>query len=172
MVPENRYRLSDKYSFEFTPQTTNSILINNTDKSPIDLSKLDIRIYKLPAYIEYRHDLCRLFSCMSIGGIHDDTVFNLIGNDPNITYDMKFNADIAKYIYLKYSVECDSQTAQFFFLNTESDTLTENYSKTFTISPYDGKREYIIDMSDNPEWRGIIHMIRFDPVSYDNGNLR
>lgn len=170
-ISANQYRITNKYSYEFTPQTINNIKIRNGDGSPPDLSKLDIRIFKLPAFIECNHDICRLFSCKYVGNIlenNTDSVFELIGSDPNITYDIKFNADIAKYIYIKYSVKCDSQTAQLFFLNINRDTLLEEYSKIFTISPYDEKREYIIDMSDNPEWRGIIRMVRFDPVSYDN----
>jgi len=94
----------------------------------------------------------------------------VVGRDPGIVYGTKQKLDAggAKYIYAKYRTTCESETAQFYFATDLYPAMSEKQSKTYTISPNSPSYEYIIDMSDKPEWKGILNQLRFDPVGYDN----
>ena len=52
------------------------------------------------------------------------------------------------------------------------DEVCELYSKRFAVAPTDDIYEYVIDMSDHPNWKGRIRVLRFDPVSFDNEDER
>ena len=101
---------------------------------------------------------------------NDVFVCTVTGHDPGILYDLKYglDGDKAKYIYAKYRSTCDSETAQFYFATEDNPALSEVQSKIYTISPNDAAYEHIIDMSDKPEWKGMISQMRFDPLSNDN----
>lgn len=148
-----------------------------------DIRKLDFYIYKPSNKVLWNFTSSRYLYCERKTDIQfsefESTIlqnetneqkkkFKIIENDPNITYDINFDADKLKYIYIKYNVSCLSETAQLFFSSYDYPILSEIKSKVFTISPNDKSFEYILDMSDNERWSGIVKQLRFDPVSYDN----
>ena len=108
-----------------------------------------------------------LFVCADLeSDLHIDRSVHasIYGRDPSIWTKQDFFADELKYLHFCYHTTCQSNTAEILFTNDEGVTSR----KRFTIVPMAGIYEYILDMSDHPDWKGRIQMLRFDPISYDS----
>lgn len=86
------------------------------------------------------------------------------GIDPYIWFETPFSADEQAYLYLRYKTNCQSQAADIYFRDYEEHVG----GKKITIAPMNEFYEYIVDMSDCESWKGMIRMLRIDPVDYDN----
>lgn len=96
--------------------------------------------------------------------------FSIIGKDANILCTRcSIDPCNAKYIYIRYKIIGYSAVGQVFFNTINAPQLSEKRSKIFTVSPNDTMQEYIIDMSDCPEWKDGITAVRIDPTGYDVG---
>ena len=86
------------------------------------------------------------------------------GRDPSIWMKQDFFAKDLKYLHFRYRTDCQSNIAEVIFTNDDGKTSR----KCFAVAPMDNMYEHILDMSDNPDWKGRIQMVRFDPISYDS----
>ena len=95
----------------------------------------------------------------------------IYGRDPFIVNKAEFNGGEAKYIYLKFKTACISENAQMFFTTPDETDFSEEKAISFPICQ-NLMYEYVVDMSDNKLWNGIINKLRFDPICYDNGDKK
>jgi hypothetical protein len=91
------------------------------------------------------------------------------GNDPYFysPSNLNINGDTNKIIKFGFSSYgyTGSDTVQVFFTTNTSTNWEEAKSKTISVTPSTGIKEYILDMSNVPKWTGTIQQIRFDPSS-------
>lgn len=180
-----QYNILHKNQMNFRPKKVDWFEYSETESEYLhrDMGKLDFYIYKPTDKVYLDFSMSRYQSCerqadmdsseLNLNALQNLTSkpnnsFRLIGKDPVICYDINFDADKLKYVYLKYNTSCLSENAQLFFATYDNPFLFEDQSKIFTISPNDKPFEYILDMSDNVKWNGVAKEVRFDPVSYDN----
>jgi len=106
------------------------------------------------------------FSEINYGENIECSVYN---NNPYFVMDGKYiNADVSKYVYIKYETLSDSEAAQVWFVAEKNENFFPDKLKTFTIKPGKGMVEYKIDMSNTTKWKGMIGRLRFDPIHYDH----
>ncbi len=92
--------------------------------------------------------------------------FEVIGTDPYfILPQTRIDTDDFRYLNVKLKNSGPNQEAQFFW-TTESDPIwNEAKSHKFLVIPNDSDfREYVVDLTNNPFWTGIVKQVRFDPV--------
>lgn len=91
------------------------------------------------------------------------------GNEARLSLNLlKLDAQAAKYVRIRYSNHTNSEIGHLFFATYSEIGLSVTKSKTFTIDHIGETVEYVLDMSENSDWNGIIKNIRFDPVGFDN----
>ena len=178
VIYERQYNILHKDRIEFKPKIIKWFEYceaeNNTD--PEYLKNLDFYIYKLPDKIYWDFWASQYIYCERK---IDETVpydyinkpinyFKVIGNDPNIIYNVNFDADKLKYVYIKYKTSCLEECAALFFGTYENPVFSGSYIKVFTLSPNDRSYEYILDMSKTAGWNGIVKKLRFDPAECEN----
>ena len=160
---------------EFYPKKVSWFEYIECEKGYGNIKTLSFKIYKIPTQIIWDYSLIINDDWEATNQIKDMQIngkllFTIKGRDPFLSYYGNIDADIAKYVYIKYKTTCKSEVAQLFFTTDKQSVLTEDKSKVITISPNDETIEYIFDMSDNNEWKGMVNLMRFDPVSYDNSS--
>lgn len=99
--------------------------------------------------------------------------FDINGIDPYIVCQGE-NVDASRYQYItvEYETNDTSNKAQIFFMTDSSPLYSSDKLLTFSISPLSGKHSYKLDLSGLASWRGIVTMIRLDPVHYSAGSKR
>ena len=183
-VQGKQYNILRKTRIAFKPKKAEWFEYSESGKNDSDkLRNLDFYIYRPSEKVYWDFNASRYLYCKRkteadfnkifanisrVDGQKQNFGFTMIGNDPNISYDVSFDMDKSKYIYIKYKTTCQSENAQLFYATYDYPMLSETQSKVFTISPNDRSLEYIVDMSDDEKWNGVAKQIRFDPVSYDN----
>ena len=93
---------------------------------------------------------------------------NITGGDPYMHSPDNLNLSTTdyKYIVVRLQNMTSDNTAEFFWTTNTSTGFDGVKSITFPIIPNDaGQRYYIIDLTANPNWNGIIKQIRLDPSS-------
>jgi hypothetical protein len=121
------------------------------EKNKWDFNELRDRI----SWIPYRH--------MNI--LKDG--YYIYDNDPILKTCAYIDADKYKYIKITYKTNCKSDIGQIFFDINEEEDFKENRSKMFNVNSNNVFCTYLIDMSDNIYWKGMITRLRFDPAYYD-----
>ena len=154
----------------FNPISVKSFCIYQNNLSY--MGKNSVQLHVLPAEYVWEKGLLRewkaiqQFSEINYGNDIECSVYN---NNPYFIMNEEYiNADVLKYIYIKYSTLSESEAAQIWFVDETSENGYFNVSKTFAINPGKELLEYKIDMSSNAKWKGLIEKIRFDPVHYDH----
>ena len=92
--------------------------------------------------------------------------FDIVGWDPYIySPTCRIDADTFRYLAVTLDNMTAGVQAQVFWTTQEDGTWNESKSITFPIAPNAGRfKPYVVDMSKNPAWSGVINQIRFDPV--------
>lgn len=91
--------------------------------------------------------------------------FNVVGTDPFI-YSPPNNMYAATYNYIKIRMRnhTAADSAQIYWITLGDMVFNEAKSMVFPITPTDSLfREYIVDLSQHPEWKGVVRQLRFDP---------
>jgi hypothetical protein len=93
---------------------------------------------------------------------------NITGGDPYMHSPDNLNLSTSdyKYIVVRMQNVTTDNTAELFWTTTTSPGYDGTKHVTFPITPNDAAQQYyIIDLSANPDWNGIIKQIRLDPSS-------
>jgi len=70
-----------------------------------------------------------------------------------------------KLVKIRMQNLTSSTKGTFYFTTTESPNVTASKGIEYTLIPNDtGFTEYVLDFSANPEWKGKLKQIRFDPT--------
>lgn len=161
---KRRYAVIDIYPIQHTENLT------ITADTNIEFGKFEYRFYTRSNELNWNFNENRFDNVYPVSDLRFDHSINaeLIGNDPSIWMKADFFADDLKYIIINYRTCCRSNIAEIRF----TDEMCGIYEKRFTVAPTDEIYEYIVDMSDHPDWKGRIQVLRFDPISYDNEDER
>ena len=93
--------------------------------------------------------------------------FGMSGDDPAMkSGTITLPAD--EYKYLKVRVKNEGPTGNMMFLFTRTDSGSFDGVKRIDIAISGGDtdyKEYIVDLSTNPEWKGTVTQLRIDPVN-------
>lgn len=93
--------------------------------------------------------------------------FDIIGIDPYMMYDnVNINADYMKYVQIRMGTNDMVNLSMLYFTTIDSPYISPEKSVSFHIDPGDKIRTYTIDLTNHPQWKGLIQSIRFDPVEY------
>lgn len=76
--------------------------------------------------------------------------------------DIAFNAEDAKYFYVKMKVSGSATSGNLFFRHTVTDDWDGKKGYNFSVAASDDYQEIIIDLSSNNQWKGTIAGLRFD----------
>ena len=158
------YAVIDIYPIQHTKKLT---VIADTN---IESNKFQYRFYTRSNELNWNFNENWFVNVYPVSDLGFDHSINaeLAGCDPSIWMKADFIADELKYIKINYRTSCHSTIAEIRF----TDEMCVIYEKRFTIAPTDDTYEYIVDMSDHPDWKGRIQVLRFDPISYDNEDER
>ncbi len=97
----------------------------------------------------------------------DGLSFDVSGIDPYIVWSFyKIKAENFKYIHIKMKAICNGTKGQVFFTTMTNPNFCDDNSYTFDIINGQDYISYYIDLSQNPNWKGKIPLIRFDPVNF------
>lgn len=112
----------------------------------------------------------------SLTGVIDNGLLKteITGDDPYMYSPNNLNASasIYKYIVLRANNYSTSTEGQLFFITSADNVWNENKSIKFNLlSNNAGYTDYIIDLSQHPEWKGTISQLRLDPITGDNGKF-
>jgi len=96
--------------------------------------------------------------------INGTLVIEPTGPDPYMSSpSLGLSGDFYKHIEVRMRAGQDG-TAQFFFTGTQAPNISESASVRFSIEASDEFVTHTIDMSKAPAWKGLIGMLRFDPI--------
>lgn len=98
------------------------------------------------------------------GGTYD---FEINGFDPYVYSpdNLGIDASIFKYVRIKMQNRTLDTIGKLYFLRDDGTGWSEELSQSFILeSNSDSYDEYLIDLSDNQEWYGMIKRIRIDPI--------
>lgn len=99
-------------------------------------------------------------------------VGDITGADPYIIGPRypDINADVYRYIRIRMKSTADS-SAEFFW-GTQADPVHRGGREVaFTVIPDGQFREYVVDMSIHPEWKGLVNTLRLDPANGPAGRF-
>ncbi|MFD0713332.1 discoidin domain-containing protein [Paenibacillus sp. GCM10027626] len=103
------------------------------------------------------------------GYIYSGTYYlSITGTDPYLQSPDGLHIDASKYGYVKISMKNNTpdDTAELYWLRDDDTTWDLTKYKSFAIKPVDsGYSEYIIDLSAEPEWKGVIRQLRLAPAN-------
>lgn len=170
LINDSSYYLTKCRECLFTPKIVSWFILRQTDLTY--MNKDSFCFQTIPNEQVWENDdllkweAVQQFSQIEYNKIIEAIVYN---NNPNLVLHNNYlNADVSKYIYIKYKTSSPSLAGQVCFKSSAFPYYSFDKQKTFTIIPGGSVYEYKIDMSDNKFWKGIITELRFDPVHYDH----
>jgi hypothetical protein len=94
------------------------------------------------------------------------------GFDPQLlSPKLKIDTSVVKKIIIHMANDHLSDDQFQLFWSTHSDDLfSEQNSSWIQVANDGGWRDYIIDLSNNLNWKGIVHRLRIDPVRFGNSS--
>lgn len=101
-------------------------------------------------------------------------VVNVTGIDPALSTqnDLNLPTDTVKKIKVRMKNETKGTKAQFYYLTKESSAWGEDKHIDFDITANDSDfKEYVIDMTEAPGWKGTLTCLRLDPTSRSTGKV-
>ena len=154
----------------FKPVSVKSFCIYQDELSYMEKNSVQLNVlpseYCWKKVLLQEWNAIQQFSEINYGENIECSVYN---NNPYFVMDGKYiNADVSKYVYIKYETLSDSEAAQVWFVAEKNENFFPDKLKTFTIKPGKGMVEYKIDMSNTTKWKGMIGRLRFDPIHYDH----
>ena len=98
---------------------------------------------------------------------------NVVGTDPYLTSATNLNANLSsnQHVLIRMQNQTLSSQAQLYFTTQVSGNFDENKVINFPIEPMSGYREYLVDMSTNPNWTGTLRQLRLDPAIGSTGTF-
>ena len=96
--------------------------------------------------------------------------FGMAGNDPGMKSGT-FTLPADEYKYLRLRIKNEAPAGTMFFMFIREDSNSWGGEKKFVINITGGDtdyREYIVDLSANPQWEGTITQFRVDPINPNN----
>ncbi|RED65278.1 discoidin domain-containing protein [Cohnella phaseoli] len=103
------------------------------------------------------------------GYIYSDTYYlTVTGADPYLHSPDNLVIDASRYAYVKISMKNNTadDSAELYWLRDDDTTWDLVKYQSFDIRPNDdGYTEYIIDLSAEPEWKGVIRQLRLAPAN-------
>ncbi|MCC3375272.1 discoidin domain-containing protein [Cohnella sp. REN36] len=110
------------------------------------------------------------------GYIYSNTYYlTVTGADPYLQSPDNLNIDASRYAYVKISMKNNTadNEAELYWLRDDDTVWDLAKYKLFGIRPHDdGYTEYVIDLSADPNWKGVIRQLRLAPAnSASNGTI-
>lgn len=170
-VDSTRFGLNRYIDISIKPKQIKELVYREKEKAYGSTGDLGFRVYtvsdsylwnwKLNAYINCKAEL--------IWNNNSSVRLNIHNSDPYIIHSISsyFDSSKAKYIRIRYKTDSDSEIAQLYFKTDEHGIFDRTTTKYFTVATNGEFFEYIIDMSDVETWKGLVGMVRIDPISYD-----
>lgn len=100
---------------------------------------------------------------------------NITGNDPYMHSpdNLNISATDYKYVVLSMQNQTSASTAELFWVTTTATGYDGTKRVSIPVVSNDSKqRTYIIDLSANPNWTGMIKQIRLDPTIASSGTVK
>ncbi len=93
--------------------------------------------------------------------------------DPNFISDVNLNIPTSTYKYLRFRVKSDKAgNLQIYWGRTGAQSFSQLRFKSVAIQSSGANfKEYVVDMSDSPEWNNNIYQLRLDPEFVVGANV-
>lgn len=105
------------------------------------------------------------------GVLNGKWILEVQGDDPQIISPiLSINATVVKKIFIRLiNDRLPNDRCQIFWNFDETEFFSEERSVWLNIKNDGNWNEYVIDLTGNRNWRGLIRRIRIDPVEFGNG---
>jgi hypothetical protein len=165
--------------FDFETKSSYSIRVRSTDQGGLFFERtftITVTDVEETTYWDFATDLEGWNTPNNLTATVNSGIatFAITGSDPFIhsANNLNIPAALYNYVVIRMQNQTGASTAELFWTTTTDGAFNGTKRVGIPIVPNDTKqRYYIVDMSTNPHWTGLLKQLRLDPTIASSGTV-